>query len=76
MFVPVLTLKNGNKVMKKESQNRIVMPIGNGKKLAKAMGVTPEYLSGVLNGKWTKGELARKIRYTAIKEFDGVEIKK
>ena len=61
--------------MKKEVKNRIVMPLGNGRKLARAFGVTPQTVSYVMNGHHCKSELARRLRHAAVKEYGGVEVK-
>lgn len=50
---------------------RIVVPRGNGVKLAKAFGVSKVYVSYCLN--FVKDTpLSEKIRATAIKEYGGV----
>lgn len=54
---------------------QIMVPHGNIKKLAKVMGISREYASRCLKGDigaWTK--LVIKVRHTALREFDGVEL--
>lgn len=52
---------------------RIIVDRGVGKKIAKLMGITTEMVSKSLNFK-KNSILARKVRYMAIKDFDGVVI--
>ena len=52
---------------------RIIVDRGVGKKIAKLMGITAEMVSKSLNFK-KNSILARKVRYMAIKDFDGVVI--
>lgn len=52
---------------------RIIVDRGVGKKIAKLMGITHEMVSKSLNFK-KNSILARKVRYMAIKDFDGVVI--
>lgn len=51
----------------------VFAPFGAGKRLAAAFGVTTVTVSEALRGK-IDSELARKIRYTAIKEFGGMAL--
>lgn len=52
---------------------RIIVDRGVGKKIAKLMGITTEMVSKSLNFK-KNSILARKVRYMAIKDFEGVVI--
>ncbi len=52
---------------------RIWVKQGTGKKIARAFDCSTVIVSLALNGK-KDTELARKIRYVAIKEYGGVEI--
>lgn len=54
---------------------RIIVDRGVGKKIAKLMGITTEMVSKSLNFK-KNSILARKVRYMAIKDFEGVVIGK
>lgn len=57
-----------------KKMNRIVLPHGNGKKIARLFGVTPEFVSTVMNGKASETEIVKKIRHTAVKEYGGIVI--
>ncbi len=58
----------------KNKLNRIFTMKGVGVKLAKAFNCTTVTVSNALAGK-QNSELAMKIRFAAIKEYGGVEIK-
>lgn len=53
-----------------ETTKKVWTPQGTGKRIARAMDVSPEMVSYSLNGK-KDTELARKIRYVAVKEYGG-----
>lgn len=52
---------------------QIIVDHGIQSKLAVVFGCTPAYVSLALKGKRTEGD-AEKIRYVAIKEYDGYEV--
>lgn len=54
-------------------RKRIVMEIGNGKKLASQLHCSEEMVSMALNYK-KNSLLARRIRHLALTQFGGVEI--
>ncbi len=59
----------GDSKQKKDTR-RIWVPYGNTKKIAKALNCTPQMVNGALAGRKTS-KLAEKIRYVAIKEYNG-----
>ncbi len=58
---------------KKTTLKRIWVPYGKVKKIAEAFGCTPQMVNGALAGRKTSN-LAKRIRYVAIKEYEGKEI--
>lgn len=51
----------------------VFAPFGVGKKIASAFGTTTKSVSEALHGK-SDSEMARKIRYVAIKEYGGIAL--
>lgn len=58
----------------KTKQGRIWVPYGNVKKIADAFNCTPQMVNGALRGK-RSSKLANKIRYVALKEYNGQLLK-
>lgn len=54
-------------------KKRVIVEHGVGKKIATLLGITPEMVSKSLNYK-KDSHLARRVRYTAIKDFGGVSV--
>ncbi len=65
---------NKNQNQSTEVLNRIYVEHGKGKQIAKALGCTPEFVSTALAGK-KNTKLAKKVRYVAMKQYNGKEIK-
>ena len=60
-------------VRQSRTDSKIWVPYGNGKKIARLMGVTPECVSESLSGR-RQTKTAERIRHRALNDFGGVEI--
>lgn len=60
--------------MSEKQINQIRVPFGNTAKLAKVFGVTSSYVSQCLNGKKGNADKAKRIRHTALTQYDGKEL--
>lgn len=58
---------------KKKVPERVFVPYGVNKLLAKRFNCTPEWVSKSLNGH-KNSEMSIKIRFVALREYNGIEI--